>query len=155
MVMGNRRLTAKEILAHLKTRVGQPYRHGQAERDLQRLLDMGTFDPKGTRVTTEIGLRGGMVVMFEVLELPTIQQVTFEGLGPVPETDVFKALRREHLELGPGTICQPALVQKAKLVIQKFLSSHGRQYAKVEVGLELLASMSVQLQFVITNEASF
>jgi outer membrane protein assembly factor BamA len=65
-VIGNRRLTAKEILSHVKLKLGQPYSARQVQRDYQTILKLGWFDKLGTRVSIEDGVRGGAVVIFEV-----------------------------------------------------------------------------------------
>jgi outer membrane protein assembly factor BamA len=154
-VMGNRRLTAKEILSHLKTKPGNLYSPGRVQRDLQALLDLGRFDKRGTRVSTETGVRGGVVVIFEVKELPSILGVTFAGLGGIPEPEVMDALRRERINLTSDEVFDVAQMNRARLVIQRFLARRGRPNVAVDLLTENVTSMSVRLTFVITNEARF
>ena len=54
-VVGNRRLSAKDILSHIKTRPGEPFSAKQSKLDLQELLALGVFDKMQTRVTMESG----------------------------------------------------------------------------------------------------
>src|SRR5436305_8233079 len=67
-IVGNRRLAAEELLKHIKTRAGDPYSEAQVQRDLQALVTLGVFYRQQTRVRTEVGQRGGVVVIFEVVE---------------------------------------------------------------------------------------
>ena len=153
--MGNRRLARKEILSHLKIRAGNPYSASQVERDFQRLLKLGWFDKLATRVMIEDGVRGGVVVTFEVKELPLIVGVTFEGLAGIKEAEVIDALRRARINLTRDALYDVAQMRGARLVIQRFLILHGRPNAVVDVLTENVTGMSVRLTFVTTNEAKF
>jgi hypothetical protein len=68
-ITGLRSRASQEIMAHLKTRPGEPYRQEQVMADLQSLLALGFLDPKETRVRVEEGIRGGINVVFELAEL--------------------------------------------------------------------------------------
>ncbi len=57
-VVGNRRLTAKEILSNVETRPGQPFSNKRSQRDLQKLLALGVFNNLQTRVLIDQGVRG-------------------------------------------------------------------------------------------------
>src|ERR1044072_7720088 len=64
------------------------------QRDLQALLNLPFFDKTETRVTViDPGPLGGVVVRFEVKELPVIRDLQFKGLKSVGEADVIKAFR--------------------------------------------------------------
>src|SRR3954451_16646119 len=92
-ITGNRRLRKDDILDYIQTRPGDPYNLDQIQRDYQTLLSLSFFDKTKTRVLTQVGPRGGVVVIFEVVELPIIRDLTFEGLKSVAESDVLKAFR--------------------------------------------------------------
>jgi outer membrane protein insertion porin family len=96
-IVGNRRLRKDDILYYIQTRPGDPYSEEQVQRDYQTLLSLSFFDKIKTRVSTETGPRGGKVVIFEVVELPIIRDLTFEGLKSVPESDVLKAFRERRV----------------------------------------------------------
>src|SRR5438093_457576 len=59
-LLGNRRLIQEEILRYIKTRPGQEYNEKQAQEDLQSLLRLGQFNALRTKVSTEVGVRGGV-----------------------------------------------------------------------------------------------
>jgi len=68
-IIGLRSRGSQEIMAHLKTRPGEPYRQEQVTADFQSLLALGFFDRLNTRVRVEEGTRGGVNVVFELVEL--------------------------------------------------------------------------------------
>jgi len=68
-ITGLRSKSSQEIMAHLKTRAGEPYRQELVTADLQSLLALGFFDKRESRVRIEDGIRGGINVVFELAEL--------------------------------------------------------------------------------------
>src|SRR6266849_1399745 len=154
-VIGNRRLSKEDILRHVKTKPGEVYSWKQVQRDLQSVLASGVFDRVQTRVLQESGLRGGVVITFEVVELPRIHEVRFKGLRHIKETEIIDALRREHVNLEKDAVDDPVQVRQAIRIIRKFLMSRGWANPSVTILREMLTSQSVSITFVITREASF
>src|SRR5687768_17802607 len=74
-IIGNRRLRKDDILYYVQTRLGDVYNPAQVQRDLQALLSYGFFDKVETRVTEEVGPRGGVVITFYVKELPLLREI--------------------------------------------------------------------------------
>ena len=149
-VIGNRRLSKDDILSHVKTRPGEPYRATRVQHDLQAIRSLGLFNERGTRVTTESGIRGGVVVIFEVHELPLILDVQFEGLpNGIRAAEVARILRNERINVEKGAVDDPVQVRKARYVISRYLASRGWPNIVVEVLEENVTSMSVNLTFVI------
>lgn len=68
-ITGLRWRGSQEIMAHLKTRPGEPYRQEQVMADFQSLLALGFLDRLNSRVRLEDGTRGGVNVVFELVEL--------------------------------------------------------------------------------------
>jgi TonB family protein len=68
-ITGLRSKSSQEIMAHLKTRPGEPYRPEQVMAEFRSLLALGVFDKKESRVLVEDGIRGGINVVFELVEL--------------------------------------------------------------------------------------
>ena len=73
-IIGHRRLTTKEILSWIQTRAGDPYDEEKLKRDFDALLATGKFDKTQTRAMIEDGVRGGVRVIFEVVELSPPRQ---------------------------------------------------------------------------------
>src|SRR6266508_2476262 len=81
VIMGNRRMTRDQILGWIKTRAGDIYNAEQVQRDLTAILSTGYFENKSTRVLLDEGVRGGVCVLFEVMELPLVTEIKFVGLN--------------------------------------------------------------------------
>src|SRR5260370_13280745 len=154
-VIGNRRRSKEDILRHVKTKPGEVYSWNQVQRDLQSVLALGVFDKRETRVLQEAGQRGGVVIIFEVVELPRILEIGFKGLRHIKETEIIDALRREHLNLEKDSVDDPVQVRQPIRVIRRFLMSRGWANPSVTVLSEMLSSQSVSITFVITAQVSF
>lgn len=150
-VLGNRRLTAKEILSIVETRPGEPFSKRQTQRDLQKLLASGLFNSKQTRVLIEQRVRGGVVVIFEVVELPLLREVKFHGLKGFEESEVVKALREKDINLVKDAVYDVVKVRAAKRIIQKLLADRGWPDAVVTVREESSGTY-VSIEFAITYE---
>ena len=68
-IIGLRSKSSQEIMAHLKTRPGEPYNQDQITADFRTLLALGFLDRLNTRVRMEEGTRGGVIVVFDLVEL--------------------------------------------------------------------------------------
>jgi outer membrane protein assembly factor BamA len=154
-VIGNRRSTKEEILNHVKTKPGEVFSWDQVQLDLQALLAVGLLDKQQTRVLQESGQRGGVVIIFEVVELPRIVRVSFKGLRHIKDTEIIEVLRREHVNLEKDAVDAPAQVREAIRVIRRFLMSRGWANPTVTVLREFLTSQSVSITLVIKREVGF
>jgi TonB family protein len=68
-ITGLRSRPSEEIMSLLKTQRGESYSQEQITADLQSILALGLFDRKETSVRVEEGSRGGVNVIFELVEL--------------------------------------------------------------------------------------
>jgi hypothetical protein len=148
-IIGNRRLTAKQIFFWIETRPGAPYSEEQIKRDFEAVLASGYFDKTQTRVTIEDAIRGGVTVVFFVVELPLIGEINFEGLK-VERSKVIEALKKENVNLQPETPYDVESVKKAVRVIKLLLASTGLGNVNVETRNEHVTAMKVNITFVIT-----
>ena len=76
------------------------------------LLSLNFFDKTETRVLTEQGVRGGVNVIFEVIELPIIRDLQFEGSKAVPESDILKAFREQRVGISKESVFDPVKVKQ-------------------------------------------
>ena len=150
-IQGNRRLRKDDILYYVQTRPGDPYNEQQVQRDLQAILALGFFDKTKTRVLTEEGARGGINVLFEVVELPIIRDLQFEGLKSVPESDVLKAFRERRVGISKESIYDPVKARNAIRVLKELLAAHGHPNATIEQRREVVSNTSTALTFVINE----
>lgn len=146
LVEGNRRLSDEEILRHIRTRPGDTFQEATLRADLQALLGLGTLDPTQTRVSTGAGVRGGVAVIFNVVELPIIRDIEIVGPEGVSRAEVAELLRRHGVSREAAY--NVARVAAARREILALLASRGRADASVEVKVESVSSVSVVLKFV-------
>ena len=154
LIEGNRRLRDEDIYASIRTRPGDPFNVEQVQRDLQALLDRGVFNKTATRVVVEEGPRGGVRVIFYVMELPIIRDFTFtfEGLSGVTEAEVLGALRESRVNVCKECPYDPPHIARANGVIRQLLAARGWPDATVEVSVEEISQVSVTLSFVIKGQ---
>jgi hypothetical protein len=150
-VLGNRRLTAQQILGWVRTRAGEPYDEAQVKRDFDAILATRNFDKLSTRVFIEDGERGGVGVFFEIHELPVVGVVNFEGLKIDPAV-VRQAWKAAQIDLQTGAPYWPEAGKMAIHVIKQVLDSKALNYSKVELRAEMSGGQTVNLTFVITNQ---
>src|SRR5258706_5542440 len=152
-IIGNRRLRKDDILYYIQTRPGDTYSEAQVARDLQTILGLNFFDKVGTKVSTEIGPRGGVNIIFEVKELPIIRDIQFEGLHSVAESDVLKAFREKRVGVSKEAIEDPVKIKNATRVIKELLAAKGHQEATVKAGIEHVSATSDAITFEISEGA--
>jgi Gram-negative bacterial TonB protein C-terminal/Surface antigen variable number repeat len=151
-VVGNRRWRSSDIMSHVQTKLGDFYDEQQVQRDLDSILATGYFNRMGTRVSLELGIRGGVVIVFEVQELPVISAVKFQGLEGVAEAVMVELLLSNHVDVRPGAILDPSQTRNAIDVIRKVLEANGQHKMKVEVRTEAESAANVRLDFIINRE---
>ena len=150
-VVGNRRLTAKEILSNVETQPGEPFSNKRSQQDLQKLLALGVFDNTETRVLIDEGVRGGVVVIFEVVELPLVLEVKFQGLRGVKESEMIEALREKNINLVKDAVYDVVKVRAARRGIQQVLGSRGWPKAVITTREEI-GGTYVSIEFQISYE---
>ena len=148
-IQGNRRLRDEDLLYYIKTRPGDVFSRERIELDLRELLQLTFFDKIKTRVLTEEGVRGGVNVIFEVVELPIIRDLQFEGLKAVPESEVLKAFREQRVGISKESVYDPVKARSAIRVIREQLASKGFPNATVEVKEEEVSATSTAITFVV------
>ncbi len=148
-IIGNRRLRREDILYYVQTRPGDPFSEEQIQRDLQTLLTLTFFDKSQSRVYTEEGPRGGVVVIFEVKELPIIRDLQFEGLHSVAESDILKKFRERRVGISKESIYDPVKARAAIRVIKELLAENGHPNATVEQRREDISQTSIGLTFIV------
>ncbi|HVG30404.1 MAG TPA: outer membrane protein assembly factor BamA [Pyrinomonadaceae bacterium] len=148
-VTGNRRNRKEDLLYYIQTRPGDPYNEAQVTRDFRTLMDLGFFNRTESRVLTEDGPRGGVIVTFEVKELPIIRDLQFEGLSSVPESEVLKAFRERRIGIQKENTSDPVKLNNAVRTIKELLSAKGHPNATVEVRKDEISAVSEAVTFVI------
>jgi surface antigen-like variable number repeat protein len=148
-IIGNRRLDHSQIFGWIKTRPGDSYHQNQINRDLRAILTTNYFDKRQTTMRLEQGAQGGVAVILEVVEVPTINRITFQGL-PIDSSTVLAKLDTQ-LKMRTGAPFQADDVQPAISIIKQLLESNGKRLTNVYVNTERLDAMTINITFVITN----
>ena len=149
-IQGNRRLTDEELLQHIKTRPGERFNEKQAQEDLQSLLKLGLFNTSQTRVITEVGVRGGVNVIFEIMELPLIIELKFDGLRYVTKEELLAELREQNTEVTANSPYQLERMRKAqRIIIEYLVKKRGFIDAKVHITEEEVSATTLKVSFVI------
>ena len=147
LIENNRRLPDEAILYHIQTREGDVFNEAQVRRDLQALLNLPFFNKTETRVSTEQGPRGGVVVIFTVEELPVIRDLQFKGLSSVGEADLLKEFREQRVGVSKETTYDPVKVKAAERVIRELLAQRGHPNATIKTDVDEVSATSVGLTF--------
>ncbi len=150
-IVGNRRLTSKEVFSWIKTRAGDVYNAEQIKKDFDSVLSTGYFDKLNTRVFTEEAARGGLRVVFEVSELPLIFEVKFVGLNESEPSLIDEVLREQKVNLRSGSPYDVVQGKLATKVIRDFLESKRPLGVNVDLRVENLAAEKISLTFIVTN----
>lgn len=150
-IQGNRRLRDEDLLYYVTTHKGDVYNPAQVSRDMQTLLSLGFFDKTKSRVLIQEGARGGVIVIFEVSELPVIRDIQFTGLKAVQESDVLKAFREQRVGIAKENLYDPVKKKNAERVIRELLAARGYPNATVNVREENVSATSVALTFEINQ----
>jgi outer membrane protein assembly factor BamA len=139
--VGHRRLTLKEILTHIKTRPGEPFSQELCERDLNALFATGLFDKLKTRVISESGVRGGVVIIFEVVELPLVSDIKVKNLRSLDEAAVLQRFREKDVNLVKGMVYDSVKIATAQRVLKELLEAHGWPNTTITLTWEVPSSM--------------
>lgn len=148
-IVGHRRLTSAQILSWIHTRPGEPYSAAQVKRDYEALLATGNFNKSQTNVSTEDGVRDGVVVTFKVVELPVISEIKFEGLK-IDRSIVLEAWEQERIDVKPGGLYHVEAIKGAERVLKRLLDANGQRDSRVVTMTDNLTATTVSLTFVIT-----
>lgn len=146
-IQGNRRLRDEDLMSWIKTRPGDVYDPAALERDLRELLSLNFFDKSQTRVLTTPGIRGGVNVIFEVVEWPIIRDLQFEGMKAVPESDILKEFRERRVGISKEAVYDPVKARNASRVLRELLAGRGYPNAKVTIEEETVSATSIALTF--------
>jgi TonB family protein len=148
-IIGNRRFTAQEILSSVLTKPGDKCSFDRVMDDVFEIRGLGFFDKTKTRAWIEKGMRDGVVVNFEVVELPWITEVLFTNLKAVDEALLVAALENQHVNLRKGQPYAPEDGKAAIRIIKQVLASNGQPNTDVQLLIEMMTADEARLSFVI------
>ena len=124
-VLGHRQIPITKILPLIRTRANRAFSPRMIEQDVHRLNGSGLFvsvTPKYERVA------GGRVVIFEVLERPTLAYVKYVGNDGISK----KTLAKET-QIAEGDPLDPYAVGEARRKMEEFYRGKGYSKARITV----------------------
>jgi TonB family protein len=151
-IVGNRDISENEIVSWVKTALGEPLDVEQVKQDFKAIMGKGYFDKSISRVSIEVGRRGGVVVVFELYELPRISEVKFEGLNEVSDFEVLDSFKRENPEIVRGGVYDLTIVGRSIEGLKRLLCVHGREDAAVEIRTTYVDARHVVLTYVVKGK---
>jgi outer membrane protein insertion porin family len=146
-IRGNRRIPKESILYYVQSKPQDRFDLGQAQRDLQAILQMGLFDPLATKLFLEDGARGGKIIIFQVKEYPIIRDLQYRGMKSATESEVLTRFKERRVQVSKESTFDPAKTNGARLVIRELLAEKGHPSAEVSVEVEDISATTVALIF--------
>lgn len=124
-IRGNKAVPVEKILPHVHTRKGRPFSAEKLEEDVRRLYKTRMF------VTIKTSYRrdpAGRVVIFEVVERPTMQYVKYIGNQKIKR----KVLEREA-GIKPGDAMDPSAIEEARRMMEDFYKTRGFPNIRISI----------------------
>jgi outer membrane protein insertion porin family len=146
-IRGNRRIPRESILYYVQSKPQDRFDLNLAQRDLQAILQMGLFDPLGTKLYVEDGPRGGKIIIFQVKEYPIIRDLQYRGLKSATESEVLTRFKERRAQISKESQFDPAKANGARNVLRELLAEKGHPDAKVSIEVEDISATTVALIF--------
>ena len=122
-VFGNDTIPVSQIDDHISTRVGRPFDQNLVQRDVRRLANLGWFvDVKPLYQSTP----QGRIVIFQVVERPTIRYVTYIGNEKIKDKNLNK-----QTNFKAGGAVDPYAVEEGRRKLIEYYQ--GRGYNNVQI----------------------
>lgn len=124
-IQGNRRVSLNKINSHLRSRRGQSLDSNVVQADVRRLMKDGLF--RDVRTYTEPA-PGGVILVYEVFERPTIEKIEFHGNHGFSDKQLLK-----QCDLKQGDPLNQYLVEEGRRKLEEFY--HNKGYPKAEISI--------------------
>ena len=146
-IRGNRRIPRESILYYVQSKPQDRFDINLSQRDLQAILQMGLFDPLGTRLYVEDGPRGGKIIIFQVKEYPIIRDLQYRNMKSATESEVLTRFKERRVQVSKESQFDPAKANGARVVLRELLAEKGHPDAKVSIEVEDISATTVALIF--------
>jgi len=124
-VLGNQSVPLKDLQQQIKTRTDRPFDKEQVEEDVRRLIALRRFVT--VDVTYQTGPKGGRIIVFRVVERPTLKYVKYVG-NSVRDRTIEK-----QTNLKSGDAADPFMVNEAARKLEEWYQTKGFPNARVTV----------------------
>ena len=116
---GNRLIRSETLTARIFTRTGDPYSEQGLRRDFQALWNTGFFEDIRLEVQNDPNRPNGKIVIFHVVERPTIRKIEYRGNKSISESDILDAFKMAKVGLAVESRFDPTKITKAKVVLEE------------------------------------
>ncbi len=145
---GVRRVPQDTLRAMVFTKRGDKYEEDTIHRDFMALWNTGRFDD--IRVEKEAG-RTGWIIRYNMAERRVIRSIKYDGNKSVTNSEILDRFKERKVGLSVESQYDPNRVQRAKNVLQEYLSERGRQFATVEPELRQVPPSSLEVIFKVNE----
>jgi outer membrane protein insertion porin family len=145
---GARRVPQDTLRALIFTKKGDKYDEETLHRDFVTLWNTGRFDD--IRMEREAG-RAGWIIRFVVVERRIVRSIKYDGLKSIQVSEVLDRFKERKVGLTVESQYDPNKVQRAKNVLEEFLSERGRQFATVEPEIRQVPPASLEVTFKVNE----
>jgi outer membrane protein insertion porin family len=141
---GARRVPQDTLRALIITKKGDKYDEESLHRDFMALWNTGRFDD--IRMEREVG-KTGWIVRFTVVERRIVRSIKYDGLKSITQSEILDRFKERKVGLSVESQYDPNKIQRARNVLQDYLSERGRQFATVEPEIRQVPPSSLELTF--------
>ncbi|MBS1875878.1 MAG: outer membrane protein assembly factor BamA [Acidobacteria bacterium] len=141
---GARRVPQDTLKALMLTKKGDKYDEETLRRDFMALWNTGRFDD--IRLEREVG-KTGWVIRFMLVERRVVRTIKYEGNKSITVSEILDRFKERKVGLSVETQYDPNKVQRARNVLQEYLSERGRQFATVDPVIRQLPPSSLEIVF--------
>ncbi|MEQ1884550.1 MAG: outer membrane protein assembly factor BamA [Bryobacteraceae bacterium] len=145
---GVRRVPADTLRAMIFSKRGDMFDPDSVHRDFMALWNTGRFDD--IRVEREAG-RTGWILRFIMVERRIIRSIKYDGNKSVTTSEILDRFKERKVGLTVESQYDPNKVQRARNVLQDYLSERGRQFATVEPELRQVPPSSLEIVFKVNE----
>ncbi len=144
-VRGLKRIEEGAVRSKLSQKVGEALSQQKTTDDIKAIYKMGYFDDVRTELVT---FEGGIKVVYQVKEKPTVIKVDFQGNKEYDD----KALR-EKITLTPGAISDISLINDNAIKLRAWYEEEGYYLAKIVPVVKKMSDADVAVTYQIEEGA--
>lgn len=144
-VEGTRRVEPDAVKAAIATRAGRPYDPKRVDADLRAVMKLGFFSDVTVKME---GDADAPVLVFEVVEKPTVSEWRIEGNDEISKDDL-----KEIIEIKPFQVVDLVTVRKDVKKIQEKYVEKGFYLAEVRYELKPDGENQVAVVYVVDEKA--
>jgi outer membrane protein insertion porin family len=145
---GARRVPQDTLRAMIISKKGDTYDEESLHRDFMALWNTARFDD--IRMEREVG-KTGWIVIFTVVERRIVRSIKYDGLKSITQSEILDRFKERKVGLSVESQYDPNKIQRARNVLQEYLSERGRQFATVDPEIRQVPPSSLELTFKVNE----